>query len=329
MPYDPDHADLHYDHQLADFSVNFMQQSSDFVFHQAAPMVPVDKESGVYAQYDRGDLWRNEVGVRRPGHEPNEGGYDITRPTYFAVTYDIQKKIYDEHRKNATPPLDPEEAATKYCTQQHMINAEQQWASSFFSTSIWDTDLVGAASGPTAGEFLQWDVATANPATQISTFQKQVRRDTGVTPNTLICGWNSWTALRDNDEIQDMYKHTTPGPLTTQIVASALELDRILVGRSSRTTSVEGATDAFGLALGEDDALLCYVDPNPGVDVATAMTTFVWDGVMDGNANAEGIAVATGRNDEKHYDFVQMFMAFDMKVVVSAMGVFFQTTNTL
>jgi hypothetical protein len=82
----------------------------------------------------------------------------------------------------------------------------------------------------------------------------------------------------------------------------------------------EGGTESNAFIAGKN-ALLCYSEPNPTLDSATAGMTFAWTGFP--GASSAGTLVRTMRIDQEYTDEIHGFMSFDMKVVSADLGYFF------
>ena len=51
-----------------------------------------------------------------------------------------------------------------------------------------------------------------------------------------------WERLKEHPDILDKYKHTQSGIMTTSLVAAALEIDNLYVGKSIENTAKDGQT---------------------------------------------------------------------------------------
>lgn len=90
-----------------------------------------------------------------------------------------------------------------------------------------------------------------------------------------------------------------------------------------KTTSAEGATDAFDYIVGKQ-ALLAYVDPNPSLRSPTAWINFAWTGLL--GANAFGFRFKDLSDEFKAIPHrVEGDAAFDIKRVAVELGTHFGT----
>jgi hypothetical protein len=108
--------------------------------------------------------------------------------------------------------------------------------------------------------------------------------------------------------------------VTTDILASLFEVDRVLVASAIKNTAVEGATASFSFVQGKN-AWLGYVNPSPSLMQPSAGYTFMWRGVSDGLGAP--IGTTSFRIPELRVDRIESQMAWDNKVVASDLGYFF------
>ena len=210
-----------------------------------------------------------------------------------------------------------------------MIKQDRYWATNFFTTNVWTTEATGltsAGGGLASDEFLMFNDENSDPIGTIDYYKDKVHEKTGFMPNTLILGADVKRVLRSHPDIADRIKYTRTGIADEAILGSLFEVSNVVVARSIYNAAAEGATDDFNYIVDSKAMLLCYVEPNPGLDSPTAIATFAWTGLIPGETNAIGGVMERGRDQRAHSDYFQGRMAWDMKLVAQDLGVFFNTT---
>jgi len=314
---------LHVDRYLTDFSVMFVQDSSNFVANRAASLITVNKQTDIYVTYDRGYFWRDEAQARPLGGRPQQVGYKLSSGVYTATEYALEHVVDDRQRANADEPIRLDENATTLLTQKNMIKQDRVWAQRFFTSGVWSTEFSGVGSTPTGTQFLQFQDAASTPIETIDAAKERILRATGFMPNTLVLGSGVKRVLRSHPDISDRIKYTQQGVADDAILASLFEVDNVIVARSVYNSAMEGATDSFQFIVDESAMLLCYIDPNPTVDSPTAIANFAWTGLIPGQTNQLGGVIERGRDDRAHSDYFQGRMAWDLRLVSQDLGVFF------
>lgn len=320
----PTISSVHIDAPLTMISTAYVQDQNNFISTKVFPVVPVEKKSDVYFTYDKGDWFRDEAKKRAPGTESAGSGYGLGNAQYNCDTFAFHKDIDDQTRANSDSPLSPDRDATEFVTQRMLLRQEVQWASDYFTTGVWATDMTGVAAAPAGGQFIQWnDYAASTPITDISNGKRAILVVTGFEANTLVLGYDVFLQLQNHPDIVDRVKYTggVPDQVQTQkILAALFGLDNVFVAKAVQNTGAEGAADAFSFVQGKH-ALLCYVPKNPGLLTPSAGYTFHWKGVSGGLGTST--AIKRFRMEHLASDRVEGEVAFDNKLVGADLGYFF------
>lgn len=313
---------LHVDRFLTDLSVAFVQDNSNFVSDKVFPVVPVQKQSDQFIQYDRGAFWRDEVGPRPLGGRADVADWDFSTDTYLCVEHALAHKVDDRQRANADDPLNLDRQAARLLQTQMAVDNDRRWASEYFTSGVWSTDLDGSGA-----DFTQFDdFSNSEPIKLIDAEAEEVVRLTGQQINTLVAGAKVFRALKNHPNIKDVIKYTQTAIVTEDILARVLGVENFFVARSVENTAVEGATDSFDFIVDETALLAVHAPAEPGLDVPSAGYTFAWSNLLDGAANLMGSAIMRGRDEFAHSDHFEIRSATDLKVVAPDLGVFFDNT---
>ena len=307
----PTRSQVHVDAILTNVSVAFTQDAFNFVANKVFPTLPVAKQSDKYFIYTQADFFRDQAQRRADGTESAGTGYGLSTATYGCDVYALHKDIGDQVRENADAPLNPDLDATRFLTQQMLIRSEVQWASDYFTTSVWDTDT-------TPGTL--WSASGSTPIADIQAQINTILTNTGYLPNQMVMSYAVWSILKNHSDFTDRFKYTTSESLTPELMARVLELDKVHVMKGVYNSAAEGATASY-TQVGDKDALLCYVNPSPGLMVPSAGYNFAWTGISAGLG--ENSAVSRFRMDHLKADRIEIESAWDNKVISSALGCFF------
>jgi hypothetical protein len=135
-----------------------------------------------------------------------------------------------------------------------------------------DTGTLTQTSALAAAD--RWDADTSDPVGQAMTAKETVRAAIGAEPNTLIVGPHVAAHLRLHPAITSRLAGLVAGtPATDAQIASVLGVDRYLVGKASKITSLEGASKTRGDVWGKI-AVFAYIEPNPSGMVEGTITPF-------------------------------------------------------
>ena len=310
----PGIQDVHISQPLTNLSIAYIQSQSEFIADKIFPVIPVSKQMDKYYIYDKGVWFRDEAQLRGPAQESAGSGYTLSNDNYSCSVYAFHKDIDDQTRANCDEIINLDSDANEFVMQRLMIKRERDFVNNFFNTSIW-TDKTGGS------DFTQWSsFAASDPIKDIADYKRYIKTRTGFNPNTLLIGGEVWDVLKRHPDIKECYKYNREtATLTTDMVARALDIDRIIIGDAVYNSGVEGAADSFAQIYGKH-ALLCYVNPRPSRMMPSAGYTFAWTGY--GARNAYGVTTGKIRNDLTKVDRIEGEMAYDMKVTGSDLGIF-------
>jgi len=313
MP-NPTLSDVHINAPLTNISEAHIQDASKFVSMRAFPVVPVSKKSDSFFQYDKGDFLRAEAQARAPGTESAGSGFRLSTSTYTCNVLALHKDIDDQIRANADAPLSMDSDATRYLVQQMLIKQDKDWAADHFKTSVWGTDSAD-----------KWD-STNDAVDSIDSAADTVEAATGFRPNKLILTPSAFRVLKNNTKVLDRIRYTQTGVVTEGLLASLLGLDEVMVARGVENTAIEGATATVTRLFTGDSGLLVYSPNSPSLMSPSAGYTFTWAGYT--GSGSAGQRVSRFRMDHLRSDRIEAEMAYDQKLVASALGVFFSDVTT-
>lgn len=328
MP-NPTQSDLHVSAPLTNISVAYIQDEDTYIADKVFPRVPVQKQSDLYWKYHKSEWRREDVQRRAPSTETPGVGWSVTTDNYFAHVYGVHKDIDDQLRANADSVFKMDAEATKFITNQLLLKRDKDWVATFFQPSVWDTDMAGVTTSPTAPQFLRWDEDGSDPIGDVTKAVIDLRENTGYAPNKLVMNPRVMQALRHHPDILDRIKYTQRGIVTEDLLASLFGVDNILVTWATQANDVPNrhqdpnATDAaadYKFITG-NHALLVYSNSSPSLMTPSGGYTFTWNGYMGGNDR--GIRIKRFRQEHIASDRIEAEMTYDMKVVATDVGCFF------
>jgi len=323
----PTASDVHVNAPLTNMSVAYIQAADAYVADKVFPTVPVLKQSDRYFVYDKGDFFRDQAKVRAPSTESAGGGFALDNtPTYYAYVYALHKDVDDQVRTNSDAALNPDRDATEWLTQQLLIRRDNVWASNYFKTGVWSLDLTGVAAAPGVNQFLQWDDPTAKPAKDVHGEIARITEQTGFRPNVLVLGARTYAALLENPDLLDRIKYTQRGVVTPEIMAGVFNVERVVIAYATNNTAKEFQgtdTPTMSYIANSKAALLVYANPSPSLMMPSGGYTFAWTGLL--GAGATGSRIKRFRMEHLESDRIEGELAFDMKLVSSDVGTFFNS----
>lgn len=325
----PTQSDLHVNQPLTNVSVAYIQKADAFIATKVFPQVPVQKQSDMYWRYSKSDWRRTDVKRRAPSTETPGVGWNVDTDTYFAHVYGVHKDIDDQLRANADSNFRLDADATAFVTNQLLLKRDLDWNATYFRTGVWGRDLTGVSSNPGSDQFLQWDLATSDPISQLAGLQVDFVRETGFKANTMVVGANVLKALKNHPGIIDRIKYTQRGIVTTDLIATLFDVERILVSYATIASGphvpdarAQDAAATYDFISNPNSVLLCYTPSSPSIMQPAAGYTFTWRGYLGGNS--QGIRIKRFRMEHIASDRIEGEMTYDMRVISPDVGVFLE-----
>jgi hypothetical protein len=273
----------------------------------------VDKQTDKYFTYTQLDWFRDEAEIRAAGTESAGSGFRMSTDSYACDVRAFHKDVPRDVVNNADDAINPLSDATEFVSQKMLLKQESDWITAYMSTGVWDNEATPSN--------LWSDYANSDPIADIESEKETILQNTGNEPNTLVLGYRAWRQLKHHPDFVDRIKHTSPDGVTPMLIANLLDIDRVLVAKAIKSASAEGSTaPTYSFFTGED-ALLAYVNPNPGLLQPSAGYNFVWTGVSDGLGAQVGVSqFPIARLKVQR---VEGERAYDFKVVGAGLGSFF------
>ena len=311
----PTLSDVHVDAALTNLSVRFSQSADTFLANKVFPMVRVQHRSDLYYTYDRSFWFRSDAQLRGPATESAGSGYEVSTDSFSCDVFAVHKDVDDQTRANADSQITLDRDATEFVTQHMLQRRESEYVSTFMTTGVWNTDVVGSTN------FTQWDdYANSDPINDLREGIIAMAKLTAYKPTDLVLGPEVWNKLQDHPDFLDRIKYTQKGIVGTDLLAELLELKRVHIAWAVKNTAAEGETAAYDFHHGKN-ALLLHVANSPGLNTPSAGYTFVWSGLFGAGEN--GIRVKRFRMEPIASDRIEAEEALDQKVVSAELGYFY------
>jgi len=326
-------SQVHLDAPLTNLTLAYVQSEENFIASKVFPIVDVTKQSDKYYEYNREDF--NRAGNRQllgPRTRPERVGMSLSNSNYFADVFGLETDFDDQTLANEDTALDIRSAGATMLAHNMLIDREIDWATNFFSTSVWGTEVAGGVSGSLAsGEIVAWDDYTnSTPIVDVIDAKRTTHLASGgFNPNTMVLG----RAVRDKlvnhpDVLARLNGGATvdnPALVTDAKLAEIFEVERLFVMNAVQNTAADGATESNSY-IGGNHAMLCYTPATAGLMTPAAGLTFAWNSIP--GSSFDGLTVERFSGDflriEQIAEVIQVKMAYDMKVVGTELGYFFK-----
>lgn len=305
----PTVKDVHIDTALTNISIKY--QNADLIAEKIFPVITVNKESNLYFIYGKQDF-SLENDIRAPGTRAKQVEWKIEGTGQYIVReHAYEAQIPDEVRANADEPINVDVDTTEFLTNKIKLNLEKNIADIVQNPSSYAN---GHSSSPSA----KWDNYTnSDPLQDILIARKKVRDAIFRKPNTLIMSEDVFLVLRRHPKLLEMYKYTSGGQLTVDILKELFEVDNLLIGVAGYNAATEGVTEDLR-PVWRDSVAYLYVTPTPGIKQVSFGYIFRLRGFP---------LVEKWRDDTTRSDWMRVSDKYDVRVVCPNAG--YLLTNVL
>jgi len=326
-------AQVHIDQPLTNLTIAYLQSTTGFIADQVFPNVPVSKQTDKYYIYNREDFNRSgNVKPLGPRTRPERVGMSLSTDSYAIEVRALATDFDFQTLANEDTALDIRAAQSRMLTMQMMIDREKRWASTYFTDGVWDTEYAGVSGSPNAGEVRQWDDYTlSTPIIDVTEAKRAAQLASGgFRPNVMVVTRDVRDTLVHHPDILGRLNGgatvSDTALVTDAKLAEIFEVSRFLVSDAIENTGAAGL-DENNAFINTKKAALYYSPAAPGLMVPAAGYNFTWS-TLD-NSSGYGVEIRSYTGEylaiEGIAEELHAVMAYDMKVVGTEMGVFFNT----
>ena len=143
--------DVHTNRPLSNILIAYLQGAAGFAAQAACPGIPVMKQSDTYIIYTKDYFRRVLMRKRAPATESAGGDFVATTGSYKCEKYGLHYDLPDEVRANQDSPINLDVDAVAWLGAQALLKQEADFATEFWATSKWGTDVQGGT------DITRWD----------------------------------------------------------------------------------------------------------------------------------------------------------------------------
>lgn len=326
-------SSVHIDQPLSNLTLAYVQSQTNFIADKVFPVVGVARQSDKYYIYDRANMNRSgDVKKLAPRTEVERIGMAISNDSYFADVYGLGMDFDEQTLANEDAALEIRSAGAETLVNRILIHREEQFASTFFSTGVWGSEVAGDASGSVgAGETVYWsDYTNSTPLKDVTNARRAMQlKSGGFKPNTMVIGKEVRDMLVNHPDVLARLNGgatvTNTALITDAKLAEIFEVENFYVMEAVKNGAAEGLAESNAF-IGGKHALLVHTPRTAGLMTPAAGVTFAWNNIP-GVSNL-GISVESYSDDalrrQQVAEHIQVKMAYDMKVVGADLGYFFK-----
>lgn len=243
-------TDLYVDAPLTNVSVQY--KNTDYIADLILPRIAVKQETGKI--WTMGTENFNVKDMQRGDKSKSKRStYSVdSSSTYAIVNYALSDMVTAGMVNQAVNPMQPEMDTTEYLTEQLMLNKEYIVGSALFNTGATGFSGYTEALSTSASRYRWSDYTNSTPLEDAAYCVNKIATNSGATSGIqLVVGADVWQQLENHPDILDRIKYTQFGVITEDLVAKAMQIDKLFVGKALYNTANEGQTASLARVWGK------------------------------------------------------------------------------
>lgn len=257
---------------LTNYSIE--KAPADLLGDIIAPVLPVDKDTGIYFEYGQEDFDVSGNDVRSPGAEAGIEGYSLQQKTYGPLNDHSRKvKVPVEHQVNQMAPLDAVRDASRKLIRRAKLYKEADLVAKLTNTSV---ITQYAAPSVVFDNYANSSLKAAFKVafdTLMASIQKK-REEL-----TVVISYPVWSVLVDHPEIIERFKYSQTGIITPDMLRQFLQVKEVLIGAAVKNTSAESVTPVTNDYIWGKGIWVMYRENTPSLYSMSGLYTLNLPGV--------------------------------------------------
>lgn len=252
---------------LSDVAIAYTNDA--YVAEEFLPSYSVKKQDGKHWIYNRG-RFRNTPSERATGAQSGEVELSLTTGLPYSLTdHALKMFVPDEDAENSTAPTDPYSDATEFLSDQLLVQKEIEAKDLLTSTA----NLTQNVTLTSTDRFD--DYANSDPFSVFEQGKQTVHAATHREVNKVLIPVQVWNKLKYHPAFLEKIKYTQRGQITPDLLASLLEVDKVVIAKPGYNTANEGQADSMSYIWGKD-ILMAAVAPMVAPKTLTLGLNYQW-----------------------------------------------------
>ncbi len=295
---------------LGDLAGSFMEfdleaRARGFVGLEVCPPIEVPSAGGAFPNIPVEQLLQEPSTSRAP-----QSGYNRREFTYGKDTFETDEQGLEipadrRHAATLSNAFDEQRVAASLAFDGVLRGAEKRTAALIFNATTW------TGSALFLDVTTSWSDITSTPRADVKAAIARVKANSGLTPNALIINDAVFQNLIDNTILIGL-----TSPITPEVLAQLLGIERVIVAGAKRASSIEGAAMVFANIWSSEYAMICRVATTSDKAEACIGRTLHWD--EDGGKI--GGTMEVYRDERERADVVRVRHQVQEKVMYAEAG---------
>lgn len=267
----------------------FLRGENDYIAQLVLPWFGVGEKQGDLTTLLRAELTRRVNTQRAPGGSYSRGTFKTGGLSYNCKEYGHEQPLDDAIAANYRNRFNAEKASIMIAFERVLLDLEIRAKTAIFNATTW----TGAALF-TDNSAAPWSTPASDMIGHVGAATLKVRAVTGMDPNALIVGHETWTNMKKNTEVLNRirYVQVANDQNIAAAIADILNVERIIIGKGVYNSADEGQDASMTDIWSKTYASLARLPKTQNLEEACMGRTLHWE------AQGEGIIVSEQYREE-------------------------------
>lgn len=261
-----------------DLGVTIMEhaaQMNEFVAGRVLPVFRTPKQAANYSVITKDTILQRAAARRAPRANYNRIDFGAKDRSFRTEEFGLEIVVDDNERALYMSDFDAEAAGVQVVSRVLALEREVRAKDAVFNTATFT-----GASLFTDKSGTPWSTAATDWITHVLDAKEQVRKNSGMTPDSLIIGAETLNNLLKSTKLRDQFKGVDVITLEAleRAILSVTGLRNLIVGKARYNTAAEGETFSGDDVWSKKYAMVALLAPGEGAALETPSLgrSFLW-----------------------------------------------------
>lgn len=229
-------------------------RQAEFIGETLFPRVPVEVSGGQILEFGK-EAFMLYSTKRAPGSGTKRINFGYLGKPFALLNDALEAPVPREYLRDAkvAPGIDLGQRAVNLVMRTILLSLEVEQATLALTAGNYDANHKVALAGAD-----KWSDPACDVISQVSGYKESVRASVGIDPNVLVISAVAFKAAKTNPKVKEQFKYTSADSITADMLARALDIEKVVVGKAVSSTAAGVISDIWG-----NNAVLAYVPSAP------------------------------------------------------------------
>jgi len=260
----------------------FVVDEAEYVGTKLFPTFPTATRAGTYPVWTRENLLNVPlIKERAPGGSYPRLGLELGEEKFATKDYGLLVSLDKRQQEIYKNNFDADRGKVQRGVRALMLNKEKRTHA-----------LATNANVPNSSPTVKWDDPAANIIGDVDVIREAIHDNCGMGPNIAVIPRHVFNYLKENEAILQKYRHVQGGMVTSDMIASVLQVGKIVIAGQVFNSAAQGQAVEISRIWG-NSVVLAHVNSAIDIEAPTFARTFAWGGYSGSDSGEISISSYT------------------------------------